>query len=160
MGVALRKPVDRKPRIRLEDLPAWAGQELGVSEWLLIDQERVNRFADATGDHQWIHVDVEGARAEIGDPIAHGYLTLSLIPLLSAGIAEFVGAARTVNYGCNRLRFTRMVRVGRRVRLRWKVVSCDRRAGGWHLITQCVIEVEGEARPACTAEMVTMLYGD
>ena len=158
MGHALRRLFDRKLRISLEDLPAWAGQELGVSEWLRIDQERVNRFADATGDHQWIHVDVERARAEIGDPIAHGYLTLSLIPLLTAGIAEFTGVGRTVNYGCNRVRFTRMVRVGRRVRLRWKVVSCDRRAGGFHLVTQCIIEVEGEARPACTAEMVTMLY--
>jgi acyl dehydratase len=160
MGAALRKQADNRLRIALELLPRYVGQELGVSDWLLIDQERVNRFADATGDHQWIHVDVERARAEIGEPIAHGYLTLSLIPMLTSQIAEITGVARTVNYGCNRVRFTKMVRVGRHVRLRWKVVSCERRAGGYHFVTQCVIEVEGETRPACTAEMVTMLYGD
>jgi len=97
-------PVDFK------DLPGLVGQEVGVSDWLLVDQDRVNKFADATGDHQWIHVDVERATREIGGPIAHGYLTLSLIPFLGQGMLPVKGVTRGINYGSDKVRFTNMVR--------------------------------------------------
>jgi acyl dehydratase len=146
--------------IALEDLPGLAGEELGVSEWVTITQERVNAFADATGDHQWIHVDVERARAEIGGPIAHGFLTLSLIPMLSQSLMSITGVKRCVVLGCNSIRFRAMVRVGDRIRLRQKLITCDRRAGIHTFISECRIEVEGERRAACIAETVAMLYAD
>ncbi|HQR91364.1 MAG TPA: MaoC family dehydratase, partial [Caulobacter sp.] len=88
------------------DIASLVGQEIGVSDWVEISQERVNLFAEATGDHQWIHVDVERATKEIGGPIAHGYLTLSLIPMLGAGILRVTGVTRGINYGCDKVRFT------------------------------------------------------
>ena len=160
MAVARRKEVEEMRDIALGELPALVGQELGVSDWTLIDQDRVNRFADATGDHQWIHVDVDRATAEIGGPIAHGYLTLSLIPMLAQQVLTVTGIKRGINYGCNRVRFTNMVRVGARVRLRQSLLSCDKRAGGLQVVFECTIEVEGEARPACIAETVAIFYGD
>ena len=127
---------------------------------MLIDQERVNRFADATDDHQWIHVDVERANAEIGGPIAHGYLTLSLVPMLSARILEVTGVSRGINYGCNQVRFTNVVRVGKRVRMHLGLLSCEKRgAKGLQVVTECTIEIEDETRPACRAETVAILYG-
>ena len=146
--------------IPLTELPNLVGQELGVSEWTPIDQERVNRFAEATGDHQWIHVDVGRATAELGGTIAHGYLTLSLIPMLSQSMIAFEGVTRGINYGCNRVRFTNIVRVPARVRLRQAVLACDKRAGGLQLVTECTVEIEGETRPACVAETVAILYGE
>ena len=104
--------------IALKDVGTLIGKEVGVSDWLQITQERVNQFAEATGDFQWIHVDVERATREIGGPIAHGYLTLSLIPFLSAGLVSLTGVTRGINYGSDKVRFTNMVRVGKRVRLR------------------------------------------
>src|ERR1700722_17470189 len=95
--------------VSFADLAGRVGTEVGVSDWLQITQERVNQFADATGDHQWIHVDVERATREIGGPIAHGYLTLSLIPFLSAGMLPVKGVTRGVNYGSDKVRFTNMV---------------------------------------------------
>jgi acyl dehydratase len=92
--------------VEMKDLPGLVGQEVGVSDWLQITQERVNQFADATGDHQWIHVNVERATKEIGGPIAHGYLTLSLIPFLSAGMLPVKGVTRGINYGSDKVRFT------------------------------------------------------
>src|ERR1700719_2043169 len=92
--------------VEFKDLPGLVGQEVGVSDWLQVTQERVNQFADATGDHQWIHVDVERATREIGGPIAHGYLTLSLIPHLSAGMLPVKGVTRGINYGSDKVRFT------------------------------------------------------
>ncbi|MCW5760837.1 MAG: MaoC family dehydratase, partial [Phenylobacterium sp.] len=97
--------------VEIKDLPGLVGQEVGVSDWVTIDQDRVNKFADATGDHQWIHVDVERATKEIGGPIAHGYLTLSLIPMLGAGMLPVKGVTRGINYGSDKVRFTNMVRV-------------------------------------------------
>src|SRR5574338_902064 len=94
-----------------DELADAVGEELGTSDWHEITQERVNKFADATGDHQWIHVDVERAKREIGGPIAHGYLTLSLIPHLSAGMLPVKGVTRGINYGSDKVRFTNMVRV-------------------------------------------------
>ncbi|HEX8902051.1 MaoC family dehydratase [Vitreimonas sp.] len=144
--------------VPLTELPSLVGQELGVSDWLEITQDRVNRFADATGDHQWIHVDVERATKELGAPIAHGYLVLSLIPFLAKNIVAYQGVSRGINYGCNKVRFTNMVPVGSRVRMRVKLEACEMRAGAYQLVNQCTIEVEGQERPACVAETVSLLY--
>ena len=145
--------------VEMSDLPKLVGQEVGVSDWLEIDQDRVNKFADATGDHQWIHVDVERATREIGGPIAHGYLTLSLIPFLSAGMLPVKGVTRGINYGSDKVRFTNMVRVGKRVRLRQKLLGVEPKAGGLQIKNECTIEIEGEARPACVAETMSVIYG-
>ena len=145
--------------VELKDLAGLVGTEVGVSDWLEITQARVNQFADATGDHQWIHVDVERATREIGGPIAHGYLTLSLIPHLSAGMLPVNGVTRGINYGSDKVRFTNMVRVGKRVRLRQKLIGAEPKAGGMQIKNLCTIEIEGEDRPACVAETLTVLYG-
>ncbi|MCA3693937.1 MaoC family dehydratase [Aquidulcibacter sp.] len=135
-----------------------AGQEIGASDWLLIDQDRVNLFADATGDHQWIHVDVPRATKEMGGPIAHGFLTLSLIPFLGKDILKVEGVSRGINYGLNKVRFTNMVRVGSKVRAVQKLLSVEPKSGGLMLTSEVTIEIEGEARPACVAETVSMLF--
>jgi acyl dehydratase len=145
--------------VTFEDLPGLVGTEVGVSDWLEISQDRVNLFADATGDHQWIHVDVERATREIGGPIAHGYLTLSLIPHLSAGMLPIKGVTRGINYGSDKVRFTSMVRVGKRVRLRQKLIGVEPKAGGVQIKNLCTIEIEGEERPACVAETMSVIYG-
>ena len=145
--------------IEFSDLPGLVGKEVGVSDWLQITQERVNQFADATGDHQWIHVDVERATKEMGGPIAHGFLTLSLIPFLSAGMLPIKGVTRGINYGSDKVRFTNMVRIGKRVRLRQKLIGVEPRAGGLQLKNLCTIEIEGEERPACVAETMSVIYG-
>jgi acyl dehydratase len=145
--------------VTFADLPGLVGTEVGVSDWLEITQDRVNLFADATGDHQWIHVDVERATREIGGPIAHGYLTLSLIPHLSAGMLPVKGVTRGINYGSDKVRFTGMVRVGKRVRLRQKLIGVEPKAGGVQIKNLCTIEIEGEERPACVAETMSVLYG-
>jgi acyl dehydratase len=145
--------------VTFEELPGLVGTEVGVSDWLEVTQERVNLFADATGDHQWIHVDVERATREIGGPIAHGYLTLSLIPHLSAGMLPVKGVTRGINYGSDKVRFTNMVRVGKRVRLRQKLIGVEAKAGGVQIKNLCTIEIEGEERPACVAETMSVLYG-
>ena len=144
--------------VEVKDLEGLVGQEVGVSDWLQITQERVNEFADATGDHQWIHVDVERAKREIGGPIAHGYLTLSLIPHLSAGLLPVKGVTRGINYGSDKVRFVTMVRVGKRIRLRQKLLAVEPKAGGVQLKSQCTLEIEGEDRPACVAETLSLLY--
>ena len=144
--------------IALTELPGLVGQELGVSDWLEITQDRVNRFADATGDHQWIHVDIERATKELGGPIAHGYLVLSLIPFLAKNIVQYQGVSRGINYGSNKVRYTNMVPVGSKIRMRLKVKDVEQRAGAYQLINECTIEIEGEDRPACVAETVSLLY--
>ncbi len=144
--------------VEFKDVAGLVGQETGLSDWLEITQERVNQFADATGDHQWIHVDVARATREIGGPIAHGYLTLSLIPYLSAGLMSVKGVTRGINYGSDKVRFTNMVRVGKRVRLRQKLIGAEPKSGGLQLKNLCTIEIEGEERPACVAETMTVIY--
>lgn len=141
------------------DLPGLIGEEMGVSDWVVVDQNRVNLFADATGDHQWIHIDVERANREMGGPIAHGYLTLSLIPFLGAGIMRITGVTRGINYGSDKVRFTNMVRVGKRVRMRQKLLNVQPKAGGLQITNECTIEIEGEDRPACVAETISVVYG-
>ncbi len=145
--------------VAINEVHTLVGKEVGVSDWVQIDQDRVNTFADATGDHQWIHVDVERANREIGGPIAHGYLTLSLIPFLSAGLLDVEGVTRGINYGSNKVRFINMVRVGKKVRLRQKLLSAEPKSGGLQLINECTIEIEGEAKPACIAETISVIYG-
>ena len=147
--------------VNFKDLPDYAGKEIGVSDWLLIDQDRVNLFADATGDHQWIHVDVERAKAVpfLGGTIAHGYLTLSLIPYLSADLFEVIGRTHGLNYGTDKVRFLTMVPVGRRVRLRQKLLSAEQKSGGWLLRNEMTIELEGSEKPACVAEVLTLVFG-
>ncbi|HWF01296.1 MAG TPA: MaoC family dehydratase [Caulobacteraceae bacterium] len=145
--------------VEMKDLPGMVGQEVGVSDWVEISQDRVNKFADATGDHQWIHVDVERANREMGGPIAHGYLTLSLIPFLSQGLMPVKGVTRGINYGSDKVRFTNMVRVGKRVRLRQKLIGVEPKSGGLQIKNQCTIEIEGEERPACVAETMSVIYG-
>ena len=145
--------------IAYADVQSLVGQEVGVSDWTEISQERVNQFAEATGDHQWIHVDVERATREIGGPIAHGYLTLSLIPMLSAQILRVEGVTRGINYGSNKVRFTGMVRVGKRVRMRQKLMAAEAKSGGLQLTNECTLEIEGEERPACVAETLSVIYG-
>ena len=144
--------------VALSELPGLVGQEVGVSDWLEITQDRVNRFADATGDHQWIHVDIERATKELGGPIAHGYLIVSLIPFLARNIVVYQGVGRGINYGSNKVRFTNTVPVGSRIRMRLKVLSCEARGPGLQVINQCTIEVEGQERPACVAETIAILY--
>lgn len=146
--------------VSFEELPTLAGQELGTSDWVLIDQDRINKFADATGDHQWIHVDVERAKKEMpgGKTIAHGYLTLSLIPMLGAQILRITGVSRGINYGSNKIRFTNMVPVGSRVRARQRLLAVEPKAGGLQLTNEVAIEIEGEARPACIAETISLVY--
>ena len=140
--------------VEFKDLAGLVGQEVGVSDWVEITQERVNQFAEATGDHQWIHVDVERATKEIG-----GYLTLSLIPFLGAGMLPIKGVTRGINYGSDKVRFINMVRVGKRVRMRQKLIGAEAKAGGMQLKNECTIEIEGEAKPACIAETISVVYG-
>lgn len=143
-----------------DTLPQLAGQEIGVSEWVEITQDRINKFADATGDHQWIHVDVERAKKELpgGKTIAHGYLTLSLIPWLTGGMMRVEGVSRGINYGSNKVRFTNMVPVGSKVRARQKLLSAEARSGGMQLTNEVTIEIEGQQRPACIAETISLVY--
>ena len=144
----------------VEDAKMLEGQEVGVSAWVTVDQERIDKFADATGDFQWIHVDRERAAKELPDgrTIAHGYLTLALIPALSAEFVQFGNLARAINFGCNKLRFYTMVPVGSRVRARATVVQARKRGGALHLLSEVKIEVEGEKKPACVAETIGMYF--
>jgi acyl dehydratase len=144
--------------VEIRDLPDLVGEEVGVSDWLEITQDRVNQFADATGDHQWIHVDTGRANREIGGPIVHGYLSLSLIPFLGKGLLPIKDMTRGINYGSDRVRFVNMVRVGKRVRMRQKLISAEPKAGGMQLKTECTIEIEGEEKPACVAETILVVY--
>ena len=143
----------------LADLQGLVGQELAVSDWVQIDQSRIDAFADATGDHQWIHIDPQRAAAgPFGATVAHGFLTLSLIPLLSEQ-AMAVGDVRMgVNYGLNRVRFTAPVRAGSRLRGRFKLLSYEALEGGAQLLMEALIEIEGASKPACVAETVSRRY--
>lgn len=147
--------------IAYKDITQYVGQEIGVSDWVLVDQDRVNKFADATGDHQWIHIDVERAKKELPTKgtIAHGYLTLSLIPFLGSKIMRMEGVSMGINYGSNKIRFLNMVPVGSKVRARQKLVSAEARSGGIQMINEFTIEVEGQAKPACIAETISLIYG-
>ncbi len=144
----------------IDDAKALEGQEVGVSDWVTVDQERIDKFAEATGDFQWIHVDRERAARELpnGDTIAHGYLTLALIPALTVNFIEVANLTRALNFGCNKVRFYTMVPVGSRVRARATVIQARKRAGALHLLSEVRVEVEGEKKPACVAETLGMYF--
>ncbi len=141
-------------------LVALSGKHLGHSDWLEIPQDRVNQFADATLDHQWIHLDVDRSAAEspFGGTIAHGYLTLSLLPHLLGEIVEVENVAMAINYGLNRLRFPAPVPVGRRIRLGVTMTSVEEIRGGIQCQLDCVVEVEESAKPALAAEVLFRYY--
>ena len=145
----------------LEELAAKVGQEIVVSDWLEVTQERIDQFADATGDHQWIHVDVERARREspFGTTIAHGFLTLSLLSHFLNSSLEFGNSKMGVNYGCNRLRFTAPVKAGSRLRARFKLKEFQRIEGGVQMIWDVAMECEGQEKPVLVAEWVGRRYG-
>ena len=142
---------------RLADLAGQVGQPLGTSPWLGIDQQRIDAFAEATGDHQWIHVDATRAAAgPFGATIAHGYLTLSLLPMLADQAFVIDDVAMGINYGLNKLRFPHPVRVGSRVRAHFTLSEFEILAdGSVQLVVLATVEIEGVAKPACVAEMVT-----
>ena len=147
----------------IEDARALEGEEVGLSDWAVVDQHRIDQFAEATTDHQWIHVDTERAAKEMpgGKTIAHGYLTLSLIPALTDGFLEFENLERAINFGTNKVRFYTPVPEGSRVRARGTVLQARRRAGALLLTSEVRIEVEGERKPACVAETLGMyFFGD
>ena len=135
------------------------GEEIGVSEWLSIGQDRINDFADATGDHQWIHIDPARTESELGmSTIAHGFLTLSLVPMLTSQIQTISSVTRGINYGTNKVRFTNMVPVNSRVRAKTKLIEATPKAGGMQLISEVSIEIEGHERPAMVAETVSIVF--
>ena len=144
----------------LAELPALVGQEVAVSDWLTVTQEQVNLFAEATGDHQWIHVDVERAKAgPFGAPIAHGFLTLSLLPKFFATAFEIRESRMGVNYGLNKVRFTSPVPVGSRLRGHMKLLACQPiENDGMQMTWQVTVEREGGDKPVCIAESLTRRY--
>lgn len=147
--------------IAAADLPALVGSELGVSDWLLIDQDRVNAFADATLDHQFIHIDEEkAAMTPFGGTIAHGFLTLSLLPhFLESSSVQIEGTLMAVNYGTDKVRFLQPVKVGSRIRARTVLAAADeRRPGQWLLKETVTIEIEGEEKPAMVAEALMLFF--
>src|SRR5262245_55881020 len=146
------------PRDVLQNL----GRELGPAEWLTVTQEMIDTFAEATGDHQWIHVDVERARREMpgGKTIAHGYLTLSLLPRLAPTLMTIAKRRRGLNYGSNKIRFISPVPAGSRIRLRQKLVKAEPvEDNGMRVTSQMTMEVEGSERPAMVAETISVVYG-
>jgi acyl dehydratase len=144
--------------IAYSELRGLAGSDLGVSDWHRIGQEHIDRFADATGDRQWIHTDVERATRELGGTIAHGFLTLSMLPVLSAEILDFTGVSRGINYGFDKLRFTSMVKVGSRIRLAQRLSRVEEKAGGLAFTRDIRVEIENEPRPALIAEWIVLLF--
>ena len=145
----------------LDEVAEATGEELGTGDWLEITQERVNTFADATDDHQWIHVDVERANdGPFGGPIAHGYLTLSLIPHLGTSVFAFETPGAKLNYGLNKVRFPHPVKVGQRVRDVVTLLAVDDLPAGKQVTMKHVIEIDGESKPACVAEMLVVLLAE
>jgi acyl dehydratase len=143
----------------IEELSALVGTHLGYGDYRPVTQEQVNLFADATGDHQWIHVDPERAKAgPFGGPIAHGYLTLSLIPVLLGGILKVDGVTMGVNYGTNKVRFTSPVPVGAEIRAGATLASVEEVAGGVQVALDVVVEVKDAPKPSCVAQVVFRYY--
>jgi acyl dehydratase len=144
----------------IDDAKKLEGQEVGLSDWIVIDQNRIDLFAEATDDYQWIHVDVDRAKREMpgGRTIAHGYLTLALIPALTGDFVEIRNLERGINLGVNKARFYTPVHAGDRVRARATVLSVRRRAGAMLLTSETRIEVENERKPACVAETLGMYF--
>ena len=147
---------------RPQDLAQHIGKDLGPSDWITVDQPMIDKFAEATGDHQWIHVDVERAKREMpgGKTIAHGYLTLSLVPRLASTLVKVSAVSRGVNYGSNKVRFTSTVPAGSRIRLHQKIVKVEPvENNGVRVTSEVKMEVEGQERPALVAEIMGIRYG-
>jgi acyl dehydratase len=145
-----------------QDLAQHIGKDLGPSDWITVDQPMIDKFAEATGDHQWIHVDVERAKREMpgGKTIAHGYLTLSLVPRLASTLVKVSQVSRGVNYGSNKVRFTSTVPAGSRIRLTQKIVKVEPvDNNGVRVTSEVKMEVEGQERPALVAEIMGIRYG-
>lgn len=143
----------------IDDIKARAGQELGVSDWLEVTQEAIDTFADATGDHQFIHVDVEKAKqTPFGGTIAHGYFTLSLAPRFSYELYTIENVAFALNYGANKVRFPAPLKVGSKVRMRAVLTDVEDVPGGVQLTTTCTFETEGGEKPVCVAETLTRVF--
>ncbi|WP_421993411.1 MaoC family dehydratase [Roseococcus sp.] len=142
------------------DMANWVGKKLGTSEWFTVDQKTIDLFAEATGDHQWIHIDVERAKKEMpgGKTIAHGFLTLSLLPRMGPMIYTIKNKSRGINYGTNKVRFTAMVPSGSRVRLHSTLKACDPIQGGVRLTVENEMELEGSPRPCLVAETLSQVY--
>ena len=146
-------------RIAAEALAGLVGQELGTSDWISVDQGSIDAFARATGDHQWIHVDpARAAQGPFGTTVAHGYLTLSLLPALAASAFELEGSRMGVNYGLNRVRFPAPVPEGSRLRAHFRLAACEAVAGGVQLTIDATIEREGGDKPVCVAQMLARRY--
>ncbi len=144
----------------IDDARALEGKEVGLSDWAVIDQHRIDQFAEATADHQWIHVDTQRAAKEMpeGKTIAHGYLTLALIPGLTGDFVRVENLTRAINFGVNKVRFYTPVNSGDRVRARATVLQARRRAGALLLTSEVRIEVENARKPACVAETLGMYF--
>ncbi len=143
-----------------QDMDAYAGKELGKSPWVVVDQRMIDLFAEATGDHQWIHTDTERAGRELpgGTTIAHGYLTVSLLPRLHAGVFRILRRSRSINYGSNKVRFISPVPAGSRLRLTLVLKEARPVEGGRQLIFENVVEIDGQERPALVAETIAIAY--
>ena len=143
----------------LEDARALEGLEVGVSDWVVIDQARIDKFASATGDDQWIHIDQARAAKELpeGKTIAHGYLTLSLIPSLTKNFIEVSNLEQMINFGCNKVRFYAAVSVGDKVRARGSLIKAKKRGGMMQLLSKITIDIKGKKKPACIVEMLVLL---
>ncbi len=143
----------------LAELKSHVGEEIGVSDWIAIDQQRIDRFAEATGDHQWIHVDPERAAAgPFGATVAHGYLTLSLVPEMAATAFGIGDVIMGVNYGLNRVRFPAPVPVNSRLRGHFKLLSFEPIAGGAQMVVEVTMEREGSSKPVCVAETIARRF--
>lgn len=142
------------------DFAAYVGANLGSSDWVTLDQARIDAFADLTGDDHWIHVDEERAAREMpgGKTIVHGFLVLSLIPHLQRGIFTIHRRGKGLNYGCNRVRFTSPIQVGARVRLHQAVRQCERLESSTRITFNCTMEIEGQERPALVAETIVQIF--
>jgi acyl dehydratase len=159
MGTFEGVGITMKHFAKLQELQAMIGQELGQSGWITVDQQRIDLFAQATGDHQWIHVDPErAAKGPFGKTIAHGFLTLSLLPELFAAAFDIGDVRMGVNYGLNKVRFTAPVPAGGRVRGRFVLREYLPIDGGAQLTVEALIELEGSSKPACIAETVSRRY--
>jgi acyl dehydratase len=143
-----------------KDLLQMVGRALGPSDWMTVDQAMIDKFAEATGDHQWIHVDVERARRELpdGKTIAHGYLTLSLVPRLAATLMRVKKRSRGLNYGSNKVRFISPVQAGARIRLRQRIANVEEVQGGVRVTSEMTVDIDGQPRPALVAETMSLSY--
>jgi len=142
----------------VDELRAAVGGQVGVSDWVTIDQARIDTFADATGDHQWIHVDLERAAAgPFGGTIAHGYMTLALVPWFASQLFHLETLGAKLNYGVNKVRFPNVVKVGARLRATCSVAEVAEHPAGHQMVMRYVLEIEGQEKPACVAETVVLL---